>query len=94
MNEIKIKAINDFCIRAGELAQWLVIQKPQQIILLHHNDADGISAGAILSKALYRYGFDVRRIALEKPYPAGRGVVLNTAPGIPKQKCSPTIYAH
>ena len=70
MNEIKIKAINDFCTRAGELAQWLVIQKPQQIILLHHNDADGISAGAILSKALYRSGFDVRRIALEKPYPA------------------------
>lgn len=39
------------------------------IILLHHNDADGLSSGAILSRCLEREGIAVRRICLEKPYP-------------------------
>jgi hypothetical protein len=70
VNETKLKAISDFCLRAEELTHWLVNFQPKKIVLLHHNDADGISAGAILSKALYRAGFNLRRIALEKPYPA------------------------
>ncbi|MDJ0803971.1 MAG: hypothetical protein QNI97_13935 [Desulfobacterales bacterium] len=37
--------------------------------LCHHNDADGLSSGAILSRSLARAGFGVDRICLEKPYP-------------------------
>ena len=38
--------------------------------ILHHNDADGLSSGAILTRAFEREGFEVSRICLEKPYPA------------------------
>ena len=38
--------------------------------VFHHNDADGITSGAILSRALERHGYQVRRYCLEKPYPA------------------------
>jgi single-stranded-DNA-specific exonuclease len=38
--------------------------------LFHHNDADGITSGAILTRAFERKGFEVRRFCLEKPYPA------------------------
>jgi len=37
--------------------------------LLHHNDADGLTAGAILIRAFERAGFAVERYCLEKPYP-------------------------
>ena len=38
--------------------------------IFHHNDADGLSSGALLSRAFSRQGFEVRRTCLEKPYPA------------------------
>ena len=38
--------------------------------VFHHNDADGLSSGAILTCAFEREGFEVRRFCLEKPYPA------------------------
>ena len=37
--------------------------------LFHHNDADGLSSGAILSRALVRAGYRIERCCLEKPYP-------------------------
>ena len=40
------------------------------IQIFHHNDADGLCSGAILTRALERKGFEVRRFCLEKPYPA------------------------
>ena len=42
----------------------------KEIILLHHNDSDGLTSGAILLKAFGRAGYDVKRYSLEKPYPA------------------------
>ncbi len=49
-----------------EVKKW-----PEKAIqIFHHNDADGLSSGAILSRAFERQGFDVRRFCLEKPYPA------------------------
>jgi hypothetical protein len=42
----------------------------QRVQILHHNDADGLSSGAILTRAFVREGFEVHRICLEKPYPA------------------------
>ncbi|HEY5981911.1 MAG TPA: DHH family phosphoesterase [Anaerolineales bacterium] len=46
-------------------------QSPErEIQVFHHNDADGLTSGAILTRALERDGFQVRRYCLEKPYPA------------------------
>ena len=41
----------------------------RRVQILHHNDADGLSSGAILTRAFERRGFEVRRVCLEKPYP-------------------------
>lgn len=42
---------------------------PRQVLLLHHNDTDGLCAGHICLKFLERSGIRVRRFCLEKPYP-------------------------
>src|SRR5512137_3004254 len=50
----------------GEVRRW-----PEKTVqVFHHNDADGLTSGAILTRALEREGFKVRRSCLEKPYPA------------------------
>jgi single-stranded-DNA-specific exonuclease len=41
----------------------------RRVRVLHHNDADGLSSGAVLTRAFERAGFAVRRVCLEKPYP-------------------------
>jgi hypothetical protein len=38
--------------------------------ILHHNDADGLSSAAVLTRAFERRDFEVSRVCLEKPYPA------------------------
>ncbi len=38
--------------------------------VFHHNDSDGLTSGAILTRAFERAGYAVRRYCLEKPYPA------------------------
>jgi single-stranded-DNA-specific exonuclease len=44
---------------------------PQKTVqVFHHNDSDGLSSGAILTRAFERQGYQVRRFCLEKPYPA------------------------
>jgi hypothetical protein len=49
-----------------ELRRW-----PEQTIqVFHHNDADGLTSGAILTRALERQRYKVQRFCLEKPYPA------------------------
>jgi len=49
-----------------EVRQW-----PEKTVqVFHHNDADGITSGAILTCAFERQGYQVRRFCLEKPYPA------------------------
>jgi hypothetical protein len=49
-----------------ELRAW----PDKTVQLFHHNDSDGLSSGAVLTRALERAGFSVRRFCLEKPYPA------------------------
>jgi single-stranded-DNA-specific exonuclease len=50
----------------GEVSQW-----PEKAVqVFHHNDSDGLSSGAILTRAFERQGFKVQRYCLEKPYPA------------------------
>jgi single-stranded-DNA-specific exonuclease len=49
-----------------EIKEW-----PETIVqIFHHNDSDGITSGAILTRAFERQGFKIRRFCLEKPYPA------------------------
>ena len=42
----------------------------KSVQLFHHNDSDGLTSGAILTRAFERAGFRTRRFCLEKPYPA------------------------
>jgi len=43
---------------------------PQQTVqILHHNDADGLSSGAVLTRAFERKGYKIKRFCLEKTYP-------------------------
>src|SRR5574342_278157 len=42
----------------------------KSVQVFHHNDADGITSGAILTCAFERQGYKVQRFCLEKPYPA------------------------
>lgn len=41
-----------------------------RVKLFHHNDTDGLTSGAILTRAFQRAGYSISRICLEKPYPA------------------------
>jgi hypothetical protein len=48
-----------------------VKQLPDKTVqIFHHNDSDGLSSGAILTRAFERAGFKINRFCLEKPYPA------------------------
>jgi single-stranded-DNA-specific exonuclease len=49
-----------------EVKQW----PEKRVQIFHHNDSDGLSSGAILTRAFDRQGFKVKRFCLEKPYPA------------------------
>ncbi|MBN2395348.1 MAG: DHH family phosphoesterase [Candidatus Atribacteria bacterium] len=49
----------------------------KDILLLHHNDTDGLTSGAILLKALTRAGYNIKRYSLEKPYPKILEKLLN-----------------
>ena len=49
-----------------EIKQW----PDKTVQLFHHNDSDGLTSGAILTRAFERQGFKVNRFCLEKPYPA------------------------
>jgi single-stranded DNA-specific DHH superfamily exonuclease len=51
---------------AGEVKNW----PTKTVNIFHHNDADGLSSGAVLTRCFEREGFEIRRICLEKPYPA------------------------
>jgi single-stranded-DNA-specific exonuclease len=58
-------------IEAMEHAIQEVKKWPEKSVqIFHHNDADGISSGAILTRAFERQGFKIQRFCLEKPYPA------------------------
>ena len=55
---------------AEEAVRELRIWPTKTTHVFHHNDADGLCSGAILTRAFERAGYDVRRFCLEKPYPA------------------------
>ncbi len=49
-----------------EVKRW----SQKRVQIFHHNDSDGLSSGAILTRTFERAGFAVQRFCLEKPYPA------------------------
>jgi hypothetical protein len=51
---------------AREVKNW----PTRTVTIFHHNDADGLSSGAVLTRCFEREGFEISRICLEKPYPA------------------------
>jgi single-stranded-DNA-specific exonuclease len=58
-------------IDAASIAIREMRDSPEKSVqVFHHNDADGLTSGAILSRALERHGYGVKRYCLEKPYPA------------------------
>jgi single-stranded-DNA-specific exonuclease len=58
-------------IDAMEQAIREVRKMPEKAVqVFHHNDSDGLTSGAILTRAFERQGYGVRRLCLEKPYPA------------------------
>jgi len=58
-------------IDAMEHAIREIMQWPEKTVqIFHHNDSDGLSSGAILTRAFERQGYKVKRFCLEKPYPA------------------------
>ncbi len=53
-----------------EKAVYEVRKRPQKKVqIFHHNDSDGLTSGAILTKAFGRAGFKIQRSCLEKLYP-------------------------
>lgn len=44
-------------------------EKPKEVILVHHDDADGLCSAAITEASLRREGYGVRTFCLEKNYP-------------------------
>jgi len=60
------KLIEDMKKAILELRQW----PKNEVQIFHHNDSDGLSSGAILTRAFEREGYAVHRFCLEKPYPA------------------------
>ena len=60
------KLITDMEKAIEQVRQW----PTKEVRVFHHNDSDGLSSGAILTRAFERAGFGVHRFCLEKPYPA------------------------
>ena len=58
--------IKDMQKAIEEVRQW----PRKEVQIFHHNDSDGLSSGAILTRTFERAGFAIKRFCLEKPYPA------------------------
>jgi hypothetical protein len=56
-----------------EIQKW----PDNEILLFHHNDTDGLTSGAILTRTFERQNYNVKRYCLEKPYPAVLKKVFN-----------------
>ncbi len=69
---------NPFLASVDAAARWFCALPAKEVVLIHHNDADGLSSGAILFSAFNRAQKRVRRIALEKPYPAALKSVIES----------------
>jgi len=62
-------SFEDFGRKVAKAILELRQTKTSEIILVHHDDADGLCSGAITKTALEREGYNVRVFCLEKVYP-------------------------
>ena len=58
----------DFC---KEIRKGINLMRAagSEVVLVHHNDADGLTSAAIMQTALTRAGFSVHRICIERVHP-------------------------
>jgi len=59
----------EFGKKVGAAISELRQTKPMKIVLVHHDDADGLCSAAVTKAALEREGYGVRTFCLEKVYP-------------------------
>jgi hypothetical protein len=62
-------SFEDFGRKVGKAILELKQTKSREIVLVHHDDADGLCSGAIMKTALERKGYKVKTFCLEKVYP-------------------------
>lgn len=61
--------LQSFSNLVAQEVKWFRAQRFETVLLLHHNDCDGLSSATILVSLFERLGISVRRICLEKPFP-------------------------
>ena len=64
------RAVNEFRGAMKMAAATLADAPGREITVVHHNDTDGITSGAILRNSLTRAGFAVENIPIERVHPA------------------------
>ena len=57
--------------------------KAKKLVVVHHNDADGLSSAAVLGAALSRAGYRVERVPLERVHPPVNQRLHDRFAGIP-----------
>ena len=62
-------SIGGFVERASEAVSEMRRSGTEKILLVHHDDADGLSSAATIKEAAEREGYAVRLLCLEKVYP-------------------------
>jgi len=62
-------SFKDFRERALQAISTLKSEKIKEVLVVHHDDGDGISSGAITKACLEREGYAVQTLCLEKVYP-------------------------
>jgi single-stranded-DNA-specific exonuclease len=62
-------SFEDFKKKATVVISELRKSKAKDIMLVHHDDADGLCSGAIMKAALEREGYRINAFCLEKIYP-------------------------
>jgi len=76
-------SFEEFRKKAATAISELKNAKARDIVLVHHDDADGLCSGAIMKTSLEREGYRVKAFCLEKVYPEvvedlhkGRGEII------------------
>ncbi|MCS7096071.1 MAG: DHH family phosphoesterase [Candidatus Bathyarchaeota archaeon] len=72
----------DFRRLADQAVNLLRSEKSRELLVVHHDDADGLCSAAILKEALRREGFTVTTLCLEKVYPEVIADLHSRAEGI------------
>jgi single-stranded-DNA-specific exonuclease len=61
--------LEEFGKRVAAAISELRLMAPTEILLVHHDDADGLCSAAVIKAALEREGYGIKTLCLEKAYP-------------------------